>query len=72
MSWGDNVLDRRALQVIATIGTALFERELSDMIQDHFSELLDEFHEGATATDEHIAHSPPTSILSSSSAGGLF
>ena len=59
------------MQVISTTGTALFERELSDMIQDHFKELLDELHEADTATDEGIANSPPTPIFSSSSAEGL-
>ena len=53
-SWLQNVLNRRALQIIATSGTALFEQELADMIKEHFKELLDELHDTDLAVDDGI------------------
>ena len=53
------------MQVIATKDTALFERELADMIRDHFKELLDELHEEDIAVDEGL---PPFTPLQFSPA----
>jgi len=57
-SWLQNVLNRRALQVVATPGSVLFEREFSDMITDHFRELLEELNELDVATDEGTSPGP--------------
>ena len=58
-SWLQNVLNRRAVQVIATSGTALFEQDLASCIKGHFKELLDELHEQDNAVDEGSVNPRP-------------
>ena len=64
-SWLQNVLNKRALQVIVTKETALFERELADMVRDHFKEILEELNEEDNGFDEGIPP-PPCLIFSMS------
>ena len=67
-SWLRNIVDRRALEVLASTGTALYEQDLAGCIRDHFKEVLEELHDQDVAVDEGTfsrspsceqAHIPP-------------
>ncbi len=50
-SWLQNILDRDALQVITTVGSPLFQQELSHCIKEHFQDVLDQLNEADAIQD---------------------
>ena len=51
-SFVQNRLDRDAAAHITREGSALYEADLAKHIQEHFSEVLDQFHAANAADDE--------------------
>jgi hypothetical protein len=53
-SWLQNIFDRHALRGICTSGGPLHEQDLSQCIQEHFQEVLDQLNEMDNAADTEL------------------
>jgi len=50
-SWLQNLFDRAAVSLIASSGSPLYEQDLSQLISDHFQDVLDQLHEQDACED---------------------
>ena len=55
MRWLQNTCDRASLQYIVKNGTALYQQDLAELVQQHYKDVLEELGEEAEEEDEKDA-----------------